>query len=195
MSSTFIPPHAGFCAVAWFWSRRCPLLLPKKHTDWKQSQPPGHAGHWNVCLFDYAGWTWLIHTSTRHQLCLRALLLLANTFSQDVMEGFHQSFFALDYKKTSQKKKKKKKTNSSLSHKFKKILHVSAQQPAIYNPHHSGLALKSDRNVGCRQIWQGCQFLKKDKSTEDCHNSPCPISKRLSCLGTPVLMMYNMEDD
>lgn len=93
--------------------------------------------------------------------------------------------------------KKKREANSwlQLSDKCKKILHLGAQQPAIYNPHHSGLALKSDRNAGCRQIWQGCQFLQKHKSTEDCHNSPCPISKRLSCWGTPVLMMYNMEDD
>lgn len=156
-----------------------------------------HITEMSVRLLDYAGWTWLIHSSTRHQLCLCALLLLANVFSRDVMEGFPQSFFALDYKKTRPKKKRKKKTNSwlKLSHKFKKILHVGAQQPAIYNPHHSGLALKSDRNAGCRQIWQGCQFLQKDKSTENCHNSPCPISKRLSCLGTPVLMMYNVEDD
>lgn len=154
----------------------------------------------SICLLDCAGWTWLIHSSTRHQLCLCALLLLANVFSREVMEGFPQSFSALDYKKTRPKKKKKKEKrkptlhSSSLVNLRKSFMWV-AQQPAIYNPHHSGLALKSDRNAGCRQIWQGCQFLQGDKSTEDCHNSPWPISKRFSCLGIPVLMMYNLEDD
>lgn len=66
----------------------------------------------SIWLFDYAGRTWLIHGSTRHQLCLRALLLLANLLSRHVTEGFPQSFFAPDYKNNKTKKEKQLSTLS-----------------------------------------------------------------------------------
>lgn len=76
ISSKFMQPNAGVHAVVPFASKETTEM--------------------SVCLLGYAGWTWLVHSSTRHQLCLCALLLLANVFSRDVMEGFPQSFFALD---------------------------------------------------------------------------------------------------
>lgn len=73
-----------------------------------------------------------------------------------------------------------------------------AHHPAIYNPHHFSLALKSDvteKQVADRFDRAARFFFLKDKSTEDHHNVPCPSSKRLNYLETSVLMMYHMGDD
>lgn len=84
MSSTLIQPHPSSHAVCF--------------------QLKVSAGQWNVELFDYAGWTWRIRGSTRHRLCLCALLLLANVFSWGVMEGFPIKFLCPRLQKTRGKK-------------------------------------------------------------------------------------------
>lgn len=197
MCSAFIQPHAGPHAVFWVWSRTSPPFSLKRNTrTGEKSPPPGYAGHWSVYLFVWLRWVDMAHSQFH---TAPALFVCTSAPCKCFLPGRDERLppkVSLPYIAKKQDKKKRKENSwLQLSYKFKKILHVGAQQSAIYNPHHSGLALKSDRNAGCRQIWQDCQFLQKDKSTEDCHNSPCPISKRLSYLGTPVLMMYNMEDD
>lgn len=71
--------------------------------------------------------------------------------------------------------------------------HTVVHHSAVYNPHRFGLDLNSD--VTEKQVASRFDGTAKDKSTEDHHNAPCPHSKRLSFLGTSVLMMYNMQDD
>ncbi len=178
----------------WFWSRMCPLKLKRNPRPFSFSlQAPSTccSGHGNVflfvCLITVNG-----HGSAWHQLCLCVLLVLhmCSPGMWGLSEGFHWSckFLCPSLRSCGA---------PALSLTQKRLL-AYCGSPLCYLQSPSlqfGLKKWCDRKAGCRQIWQSCQVFQRDKSTEDHHNAPCPSSKRLSYLGTSVLMMYNMEDD
>lgn len=158
----------------------------------------------SICLLDCAGWTLDMAQSQFHTA--PALFVCTPAPCECFLSGCNgrlPSKFLCprlpkkQHQKKQEKKRERKPTlhSSSLINLRKSFMWV-AQQPAIYNPHHSGLALKKWQKCWLQADLTGLPvFLQGDKSTEDCHNSPWPISKRFSCLGIPVLMMYNLEDD
>lgn len=141
-----------------------------------------------ICLVTVSG-----HSSARYQLCLCVpfAMHMCSPGTRGLTESFHWSCKFLWPSLRSCGTPVLSLTQKNV------CLHTVAHHSAMYNPHHFSLALEKwcDRKAGCRQIWQSCQVFQKDKSTEDHHNAPHPSSKRLSYVGTSVLMMYNMEDD
>lgn len=145
------------------------------------------------CLFVWLYWVDMaLRSSARHRLCLCVLLALhmCSPGTWGLTGGFHWSckFLCPSLKSCGA---------PALSLTEKRLLAYCGSSLCYLQSPSLQLGFKKwcDRKAGCRQIWRRCQVSQKDKSTEDHHNVPCPSSKRLSHFWTPVLMMYNIEDD
>lgn len=146
-----------------------------------------------VCLFDFSERA--DNGSARHRLLFVRAVGFAHVFSRDVRS---EGRLSLELQVSLPQFKKLRRCSPLINSRTPAPHTVARHSAAIYNPPSLQFGFKKS-DVTEKQVagrFDGAaRFFQRDKSTEDHHNAACPTSKRLSYLGTSVLMMYNMEDD